>query len=249
MCPVVASKVVFSVQHSEGIPHESKILTGVWFTVHGSYPRRSSPQAKPKTTWLVYGIVATPSLLPFVPPSVPQPPCTACTSYSWLNQGLWLDSVFWYWLYFCQYETFFRVFFKEWQLFDRHPSILVPRDFGGNEFTFSTFAVLVMNDPFRITVLDSWMNVVRTVSQGKFVRQKKEYTWEDSDQPCLWYALARAHSDFSCCTKTVKECNLSTGLIKWLLQICWYSPRMRRIWPQDSTLGPTYLLVHSNARL
>ena len=34
MCPVVASKVVFSVQHSEGIPHESKILTGVWFTVH-----------------------------------------------------------------------------------------------------------------------------------------------------------------------------------------------------------------------
>ena len=105
-------------------------------------------------------------------------------------------------------------FFKEWQLFDRHPSILVPRDFGGNEFTFSTFAVLVMNDPFRITVLDSWMNVVRTVSQGKFVRQKKEYTWEDSDQPCLWDALARAHSDFSCCTKTVKECNLSTGLIK-----------------------------------
>ena len=33
-CPIVASKVVLSVQHSKGIPHESKILTGVRFAFH-----------------------------------------------------------------------------------------------------------------------------------------------------------------------------------------------------------------------
>ena len=105
-------------------------------------------------------------------------------------------------------------FFKEWQLFDRHPSILVPRDFGGTEFTFSAFAVLVKNDPFGIAVLDNWMKFARGLCQkGNLSDKKREYTWEDSDQPGLWYALTRAHSDFSGHTKTVKECNLSTGLI------------------------------------
>ena len=58
------------------------------------------------------------------------------------------------------------------------------------------------------------MNFARGLCQkGNLADKKREYTWEDSDQPGLWYALTRAHSDFSGHTKTVRECNLSTGLI------------------------------------
>jgi len=72
---------------------------------------------------------------------------------------------------------------------DRHPRILVPRDFGGSEFKISSFAVLVKNDPFGNAVLENWMNFARGLCQkGNLADKKREYTWEDSDQPGLWYA-------------------------------------------------------------
>ena len=105
-------------------------------------------------------------------------------------------------------------FFKEWELFDKQPSILVPRDFGGNEFTFSAFAVFVKNDPFGIALLDHWMRFARGLCErGNLSHKKRDYTWLDSDQPGLWYALTRAHSDFFPHTKIVRECNISTGLV------------------------------------
>jgi hypothetical protein len=80
----------------------------------------------------------------------------------WLEHGTWhsvphiRDRIKDYdWILYADIDYIFadmkrplESFFKEWQLFDRHPSILVPRDFGGSEFTFSAFAVLVKNDPF-----------------------------------------------------------------------------------------------------
>jgi hypothetical protein len=51
LCPTVANKVVFSVQHSGGIPHESKILTGVLFAFHSHFMQYWSVQiTKQKST-------------------------------------------------------------------------------------------------------------------------------------------------------------------------------------------------------
>lgn len=109
-------------------------------------------------------------------------------------------------------------FLNEWQLFGKHPSIFVPKDFVDGAFTFSSFAVFIKNDPFGKLVVDHWMKIGRGVCEkGNFSNETREYTWLDSDQPGLWYALTQAHRDFSPQFKneTVADiCDPSTGLIK-----------------------------------
>ena len=109
-------------------------------------------------------------------------------------------------------------FFNEWQLFGKHPSIFVPKDFDDNEFTFSAFAVLVKNDPFGKSVIDHWMKFGRGLCEkGNLSNETRDYTWLDSDQPGLWYALTQAHKDFFPQLNVSVEatsCDPTTGLIK-----------------------------------
>jgi len=88
-------------------------------------------------------------------------------------------------------------FFKEWELYNKHPSILIPKDFNDDYKAFSAFAVLVKNDPFGQAVIENWMKAGRGLCpKGNFAAEKRGYTWEDSDQPGLWYALVQTYRDF-----------------------------------------------------
>ena len=111
-------------------------------------------------------------------------------------------------------------FLNEWQLSGKHPSILVPKDDDGGAFTFSSFAMLVKNDPFGISVLiHHWMKFGRGLCEkGNLSNETREYSWLDSDQPGLWYVLTQAHKDFfpqfNNNATDDATCDPITGLIK-----------------------------------
>jgi hypothetical protein len=87
-------------------------------------------------------------------------------------------------------------FFKNWEMHGMYPSVFIPKDADHGYFSFSAFVVLVKNDPFGRRVLDHWMDFGRGICpKGNLVAEKRAYTWEDSDQPGIWYALTQAHKD------------------------------------------------------
>ena len=110
-------------------------------------------------------------------------------------------------------------FFKEWELYDKNPSVLIPKDFNDDMKVFSAFAVLVKNDDFGRRIIDNWMSAGKGLCpKGNFAPERREYDWMDSDQPGLWYALTQTYKEFfpnnSTDEMSIKPlCDPETGLV------------------------------------
>jgi hypothetical protein len=148
----------------------------------------------------------------------------------WLNYGTWhrvphiRDRINDYdWVLYADTDYIFHdmktpldSFFKNWEFHGLDPSVFVPKDFDDHLYTFSAFVVLIKNDPFGRRLLDYWMEFGRGIcTDGNLVAKPRPYTWEDSDQPGLWYALTQTHKEFfpsdNITTKPI--CNETSGLI------------------------------------
>jgi hypothetical protein len=112
-----------------------------------------------------------------------------------------------------------EAFMEEWESHNLTPSILAPRDVE-NYYTFSDFALTFKNSTFSSAVLNHWMNFARGLCpNGNLRADPLRYTWEDSDQPGIWYALTQTHKDFFG-TPNEKNatpasvCSVTTGLIQ-----------------------------------
>jgi galactosyl transferase GMA12/MNN10 family len=82
---------------------------------------------------------------------------------------------------------------KDWELNGQDAHILIPTDMIGYH-TFSAFAVMVRNSPFGRRMLENWYEFSQGMCpKGNFQTDPNTYTWEDSDQPGIWYSLAKTH--------------------------------------------------------
>lgn len=88
-------------------------------------------------------------------------------------------------------------FVKEWSHLGKHNvQVFVPCD-GNNLFTFSAFAILIRNSDFGRRLVKNWIKISHGLCpNGNFPSKPGEYSWSDSDQPGLWYALAQTHHEF-----------------------------------------------------
>lgn len=107
---------------------------------------------------------------------------------------------------------------KEWEHHGKtNVHIFVPSDDGVQTRVFSAFVVMVRNSEFGRAFLDNWMKFARGLCPNGNFPKRDEYSWEDSDQPGIWYSLAKTHSDFYAKTEAHKYsliCNTTTGLIQ-----------------------------------
>jgi len=109
-------------------------------------------------------------------------------------------------------------FLKEFELYNQHPSVFLPTD-KAFFFTFSSYVMLLKNDPFGKRLLKNWMRFGRGMcDKGNLPMQfdndgKPKYSWEHSDQPGLWYALVRTYEDFYKTGRMPQVCNDTTGYI------------------------------------
>jgi galactosyl transferase GMA12/MNN10 family len=63
-----------------------------------------------------------------------------------------------------------------------------------DKYTFSSYAVLVRNSPFGRRLIENWYAFSQGMCpKGNFQTEPEYYSWKVSDQPGLWYALARTH--------------------------------------------------------
>ena len=130
----------------------------------------------------------------------------------WLDYGTWhrvphiksaLDAGY-EWVLYADVDYVFQdmalpleSFVKEWSHHGKdNVHVFVPCD-GNNLFTFSAFAVLIRNSDFGRRLVDNWIKISRGLCpNGNFPSKLGEYSWGDSDQPGLWYALAQTHQEF-----------------------------------------------------
>ena len=107
-------------------------------------------------------------------------------------------------------------FLKQFQLYNKSPSVLLPRE-GRPSFSPSSFTVMIKNDKFGWRVLDHWLDFGKGLCKnGNFPDYNTDdYRWQDSDQPGLWYALIKTHMEFfpGVVKETFPVCNESTGLL------------------------------------
>jgi hypothetical protein len=108
-------------------------------------------------------------------------------------------------------------FFASWKLNNRTPSLLFPRDLKNPNhiFAFSAFALMVKNSDFGIRTLDNWKEFAHGICEnGNLSPKPRAYTWEDSDQPGIWYSIVKTHLDFFPEFHLEKPiCNNNTGLV------------------------------------
>lgn len=110
-------------------------------------------------------------------------------------------------------------FLKEWELYGHEDvHVLVPDDADGNDLrVFSAFAVMIRNSHFGRRLLHNWNALAEGLCpKGNFHDGPRAYGWEDTDQPGIWYALAKTHSEFhSSETNITYEhiCDETTGLL------------------------------------
>jgi len=77
----------------------------------------------------------------------------------------------------------------------------VPIDVGGIH-VFSAFVVMIRNNAFGRRLVENWMTFAQGLCTNElgrpqnFVNQSRPYRWEDSDQPGLWWAMAKTYSEF-----------------------------------------------------
>lgn len=108
-------------------------------------------------------------------------------------------------------------FLKEWELYGKNDvHVLVPDDMN-TYYTFSAFAVFIRNSPFGHRLLENWMELAKGLCKnGNFPSVPGVYEWGDSDQPGLWYALAKTHAEFYPRDDFDYQiaCNNTTGLVE-----------------------------------
>ena len=111
-------------------------------------------------------------------------------------------------------------FLREFQLHGKNNvQLLVPTDhYDETTFTFSAFAFMIRNSPFGHRILKHWDSFARGVCVNGNLNLTADgrYTWLDTDQPGLWYAMMRTYSDFF--PERVPEgnyphCNTTTGVL------------------------------------
>jgi len=152
----------------------------------------------------------------------------------WLNYGTWhrvphimaaLPKYDWI-LYtdtdyvFQDLTTPLEVFIKDWELHQlRNVSVFVPTDLPPNNLhVFSAFTIFIRNSPFGRRLLENWWEFSQGMCpKGNFASTPGRYTWCDSDQPGLWYAMTKTHSEFRATKTRVKpfqaQCNDITGVL------------------------------------
>lgn len=91
-------------------------------------------------------------------------------------------------------------FIEEWELYNKtNVQLFVPVDsYGPNMFTFSAFAFMIHNSDFGMTLLQHWLNFARGMCPRGNMNQTNNgrYTWEDTDQPGLWYSMLRTFNEY-----------------------------------------------------
>ena len=86
-------------------------------------------------------------------------------------------------------------FFKEWELYNKHPSVFIPKDFFDLSKAFSAFAVLIKNDKFGWRVLENWMAAAKGLCpKGNFAAEKRPYDWMDSGKIIVWPIISYVHA-------------------------------------------------------
>jgi hypothetical protein len=122
-------------------------------------------------------------------------------------------------------------FLHEFEFYGKSADIFLPRDGQqdknlGGLYTFSAFSLLIKQSPFANTLLQNWLEFAAGLClAGNYESNKTMYSWTDSDQPGLWYALTKTHMQFfpNYNNKTralhfnlthLYTCNNTTGLIE-----------------------------------
>lgn len=101
----------------------------------------------------------------------------------------------------------------------RNVSVIVPSDLNHDNVPkpFSVFAIMVKNSPFGWKLMENWRAFAMGICpNGNFFSADKNYEWFHSDQPGLWYALMKTHTDFypnSVFPSGIIECNATSGFI------------------------------------
>lgn len=111
--------------------------------------------------------------------------------------------------YFRDFSVPLEYFIRDWE-FHGHKdvSIFVPKDSDSRvHYVFSAFVVFIRNSPFGRRVVENWRHFAEGICpNGNFYDWNtknaggttgRSYGWEDTDQPGLWYALAKTHAEFT----------------------------------------------------
>jgi len=96
--------------------------------------------------------------------------------------------------------------------------VILPTDRAANSVeAFSAFATLIKNSPFGRRVMENWRDFAMGICpNGNFASKNREYDWQHSDQPGLWYALMKTHMEYfpnENLPPSIIECDNNTGLI------------------------------------
>ena len=93
-------------------------------------------------------------------------------------------------------------------------SVFIPVDFMGYH-TFSSYAIMIRNDPFGRRVVQNWLRFADGLCEkGNFESVPGQYSWGDSDQPGIWWALAKTYSEFYHPEDPFEvPCNKTSGLL------------------------------------
>lgn len=89
-------------------------------------------------------------------------------------------------------------FISDWELHGfRNVSVFLPVDVLGTH-VFSAYVVMIRNNAFGRRLIYNWLRFADGLCEkGNFDTTPGKYSWQDSDQPGIWYALAKTHSDFA----------------------------------------------------
>lgn len=96
-------------------------------------------------------------------------------------------------------------FIRDWDLHGFHNvSIFIPVDVNGIH-VFSAYVVMIRNNAFGRRMIENWLRFAQGLCpKGNFPTTPGKYEWGDSDQPGIWYSLAKTHSEFTGNTFDVK---------------------------------------------
>jgi hypothetical protein len=81
----------------------------------------------------------------------------------------------------------------------KNVQLFLPRDtYDKRQFLFSAFAFMIHNSPFGHSILKYWDTFARGICEKGNLNSTSNgrYTWLDTDQPGLWYAMMRTYADF-----------------------------------------------------
>jgi hypothetical protein len=84
-------------------------------------------------------------------------------------------------------------FIQAWEYHGLDVQVFLPNDHAPLYY-FSSWAILIKNSPFGRRLLHNWNEFGQGLCPVANFRQRK-YTWKISDQPGLWYALAKTHAE------------------------------------------------------